>query len=492
MAVGFVLAPYVVRTLGDEGYGYWALVLTATSYFLRLDLGIQSAVAQYVSRHLADGDSVRLNEKVNSALTVLLSLAGCILLASAAGASAFSGFFRVHGEAADSIRWAFILMGAATAAKLPFSIFYAMLVGRERFGILSGVSVGVRLINAALVFLTLKAGDGPAGLALVMAGTQFLEGSLLALFALRAVPEVKLRLFHFRAAAFRELFAFGAFNFLINLAAQVGNGSWAVILAHVWGPDHVTWFSIGYEIIPYLAGVANAATLPLLHGLIPLDVGDAADSLKRMYVYGTRYFTAFICAIGVNLLLLGERFIGLWMGDKYLEHGPWGSSGTVLVLLAFANIASHSSAVAQQILFARRRNRVFALVTVAQTLAIGGLAYVLVPRLGIFGMALSMVLPLAIIEGGVVPFLAAPHAGAAAGEYWARGILPNALWTGIVFLAGRWALGALAVDGWPGLLLAGACLTAVQMGGTLAFIMTPADRGRLRAALFGKLRTRDP
>jgi O-antigen/teichoic acid export membrane protein len=478
-----VLAPFVVRSLGDEGYGYWALILTATSYFLRLDLGIQSAVGQYISRHLADGDGEQLNDKTNSALTVLLILAAAILGACAAGSYAFPSFFRVAEGSAGSVRAAFVLMGAAAAAKLPFSVFQAMLVGRERFDILSGVTVGVRIVNALLVVWTLKAGNGPLGLAVVMASTQFCEGAILVAAARRAVPQIRIRLFHFRAAAFRELFAFGAFNFLINLAAQLGNGFWAVILARVWGPGHVTGFSIGYEVIPYLVGVANAATLPLLHGIIPLDVRGDGEGFRRMYVYGTRYFTAFICAMGVNLLLLGERFIGLWMGEKWLADDPYGSSGTVLVLLALANIASHSSAVAQQILFARRKNRLFALMTSLQTLAIVGLALVLVPRHGILGMAVAMLLPLAGIEGGVIPFLAAVHARAQAREYWTRGILPNLMVSGAVFAAGTWALDWLPGDGWWGLILAGACVTAAQAAGTWSFILTREDRARLTVTL---------
>jgi O-antigen/teichoic acid export membrane protein len=139
--------------------------------------------------------------------------------------------------------------------------------------------------------------------------------------------------------------------------------------------------------------------------------------------------------------------------------------------------------VAQQILFARRKNRLFALMTSLQTLAIVGLALVLVPRHGILGMAVAMLLPLAGIEGGVIPFLAAVHARAQAREYWTRGILPNLMVSGAVFAAGTWALDWLPGDGWWGLILAGACVTAAQAAGTWSFILTREDRARLTVTL---------
>lgn len=481
--VGFMLAPFVVRRLGDEGYGYWALILTATSYFLRLDLGIQSAVGQFISRHLADQNSDELNDKTNSALTVLLAMAAGIVAVSFAASLFFPVYFHVTPGSAASTTAAFALMGAAAAAKLPFSVFQAMLVGKERFDILASVTITMRLINAMLAYSVLSAGKGLLGLAIVMAGTQFVEGLVLVVCARHAVPQISIRLFHFRPQAFKELFSFGSFNFLINLAAQLGNGFWAVILAREWGPDRVTRFSIGYEVIPYMVGVANAATLPMLHGLIPMDVREDEKGIRTMFLYGTRYFTALICAMGVNLLLLGERFIGLWMGEKYLVHLTYGSSGTVLVLLALANMASHSSAVAQQILFARRKNRLFALMTSMQTVCIITLALILVPRYGIFGMAVAMLIPLSLIEGGVIPFLAAKHGHASVGEYWVKGILPNLLVTGTVYAIGRWAQQWVPGEGWTGLILEAIGITFLQAAGTLAFIILKDDRERMLITL---------
>src|SRR3954452_9707408 len=75
IAVGFFLSPLIVRHLGDARYGFWSLVVSFTAYFGYLDLGIQSAVGQYVSRHMNDGDSAQLEAKTNTALTVLSSLA---------------------------------------------------------------------------------------------------------------------------------------------------------------------------------------------------------------------------------------------------------------------------------------------------------------------------------------------------------------------------------------------------------------------------------
>src|SRR5436190_11694230 len=78
--VGFLLSPFIVKHLGDNYYGYWSLVVTVTAYFGYLDLGIQSGVGHYITRHLADQDGSKLNDKANSALTALLGIGILVFL----------------------------------------------------------------------------------------------------------------------------------------------------------------------------------------------------------------------------------------------------------------------------------------------------------------------------------------------------------------------------------------------------------------------------
>jgi O-antigen/teichoic acid export membrane protein len=70
-AIGFVLAPVVVHSLGNTGYGLWTLILSMTGYFGLLDLGIRSSVGRFVTRHLALGDEVSVNRIASTAFAIL-------------------------------------------------------------------------------------------------------------------------------------------------------------------------------------------------------------------------------------------------------------------------------------------------------------------------------------------------------------------------------------------------------------------------------------
>jgi O-antigen/teichoic acid export membrane protein len=52
----FFVAPFIVHSLGDSGYGAWVLLGSLVGYLGLLDLGVRGAVMRFVSRLHAAGD----------------------------------------------------------------------------------------------------------------------------------------------------------------------------------------------------------------------------------------------------------------------------------------------------------------------------------------------------------------------------------------------------------------------------------------------------
>ena len=65
--VGIVLSPYVVRLLGVERFGVWALIFAILDYLWLFDLGFTPAIANLITRYLARREYIRINEVVNTA-----------------------------------------------------------------------------------------------------------------------------------------------------------------------------------------------------------------------------------------------------------------------------------------------------------------------------------------------------------------------------------------------------------------------------------------
>jgi len=81
--VAFYLSPFVIHTLGDTSYSIWILLTSLTDYFGLLNLGLRPAINKYVAEFAAKGDERRLNETVNTVLSIYVGLGLVVVLLSA-------------------------------------------------------------------------------------------------------------------------------------------------------------------------------------------------------------------------------------------------------------------------------------------------------------------------------------------------------------------------------------------------------------------------
>src|SRR5438477_12485819 len=84
VAVTYFLMPFVLHTLGQDGYGTWNLINSITGHLALLALRVPMASVRYFAEHVADRDPRQLNRPVASctalsavipALALLLALA---------------------------------------------------------------------------------------------------------------------------------------------------------------------------------------------------------------------------------------------------------------------------------------------------------------------------------------------------------------------------------------------------------------------------------
>src|SRR5215469_3716554 len=79
LLAGLVLSPFMIRRLGEEGYGIWALVFALMEYYDLLDFGFRSAVVKYTAHYRATNEIDQVYTVINTAL-VYFSLIGLLVM----------------------------------------------------------------------------------------------------------------------------------------------------------------------------------------------------------------------------------------------------------------------------------------------------------------------------------------------------------------------------------------------------------------------------
>ena len=74
LAITFVIAPVIVRSLGNYDYGIWEMVVAVSGYMGLLDLGFKPTISRYAAKFNAENDSTRLQILLSTSISFFVQL----------------------------------------------------------------------------------------------------------------------------------------------------------------------------------------------------------------------------------------------------------------------------------------------------------------------------------------------------------------------------------------------------------------------------------
>lgn len=156
-AVGaLLLLPFVLKALGADGFGIWAMATSITGYLMLLDIGIGLACTRYLSVH--SGNQQQWRRTFSSAF--LLSLGVAAMLLSAAIAVQALWYSGVMPAAYQPLPDVVTLLLVEVALSMPLRLYQSILRAEVRYvaiGLFEIVRIGLRLTGIPLL---LWAGGG--------------------------------------------------------------------------------------------------------------------------------------------------------------------------------------------------------------------------------------------------------------------------------------------------------------------------------------------
>lgn len=393
MLSGFVLAPFLVRHLGETNYGLWIVVGALTGYFGLLDLGVRNSVGRYVAFHLAKSDYDGLNAILSTALAILCVPAVLTVLATLIVSLVFFNFFTVPADEVAGTRLALLLVGVTLALTFPLSVFEAILWGYQRFDLQNAIQIPTVLLQTGLTLWLIGRGDGLVALGLINLLVTVLNRGVTAAVGLRLDRALKLSPGHVRREAARRLFGYGCWSFLLCLSrmitAQLGSlliGSWLAV-------QLVTPYSIATRLIGYASGLLIMTTGVLTPVATTFHAQRKQPEQQRLFLDGGKYCTAFSLFVLAAFLFLGKPFIGLWMGPELAY------ASSLLVILAVGEVLPMSQWITTMMLLGKDRHRVLAYFYLADNAVAVLIALAVIKDYGLMGVCVAFAVPAFLFRG---------------------------------------------------------------------------------------------
>src|SRR5579864_2508362 len=401
--VGFLLAPVMVHTLGDAGYGIWVIALQLGAYLGLMDLGIRVAVGRYLTHHYEKGERDQVDLVITSAI-LILSVAGVLCVLAGSGlALLLPRIMHIPAGMISVARWAVFLVSLVIGLSVPGSIFPGAVASLSRYDLLNLRTAGVAVVRGLAMWLALIEGGGIVGIAAVWV--------IVTLACLVLDYLIASRLYYgfhitsdwpaIRRCA-RTLFGFSAFAFLLSISSRLILWSDNLVIAIILGPAAVTAYAIGNNLVD----VARNALASVNAGFVPLATAYNAKgdvpALRRLLIQGSRMGLVVILPGVMAFFIIGGDFITLWMGARYRQ-----TAGAVLILLGTTMLCAPLRSTCNQILYGMNKHRRYGIMSAVEAFANLGLSIVLAYKMGVIGVAWGTAIPALIVEGMFVPIYTA-------------------------------------------------------------------------------------
>lgn len=393
LAVGFLLTPFLIHSLGDSHYGAWVLVGSISSYFWMFDFGLGASIIKFVSEFRTKGEQEHLNSVVANSFALLSAVGASALLVCIALAQVVDLVFQLPASLVPDVRAMIYVTAVSLAVSFPFGVFGGVLRGYQRYDLVNAVGAISLVGNALMSYAAIKLGFGLVGLAVAGLATNLVVAAGRLALSRWVDPHLAPRPGMIRLTALGEIAGFSAWVFVINMAVQVVYRTAPIIITMVLGVALVTPYSIAHGLTQYVKRCVDPILAVLLPAYTELSASSDSARLQGLLLEGSRIVGAIATPFTMLLFLLGDSFIAAWVGDGY------GVSYHILCLLAVPLFLSFLISTGDKLLWAKGKVKVNSYVAAADSGLNLLLSVLLTKTLGVVGVGLATLISVVLTNG---------------------------------------------------------------------------------------------
>ena len=378
------ITPLLIRHLGAESYGIYALTIAMVGFVGLLEFGMGTSLVQLVATHFARNE----NDEARAALgaSIVFYIAVGIVGASVAvsiGLLFTSRLFSLSSEGTADARFAFVVAGIAFLFSSLTKSFSSIQLALQRYDVVAKVRILFATATGLGVVALLAAGYGLRAIVLLNALSEPL--SLLTYYVLgrRSVRGLSVRPL-WDKPKLRRLLTFSGWVFVSNTSGLFLFQLDRIFLGTLASVELVTYYAVPGSV----AGYIYAATVTVSMVAIPVSASLASqrktDQLEQLYVRATRLVTVFVLSLSIPTLVFAHEILLEWIGPEMAER-----SSDVFRILILTYVALALTVVPFNVLIGAGRPRIPATINLVMAFVNVVLVFLLVPRYELMGAAVA-------------------------------------------------------------------------------------------------------
>lgn len=427
--IAFIVSPIMVNKLGDEVYGVWVLMVSIGGYFTVLDFGINTALVRFVSKYTATKEYDRAAQMYSSAF-LFFSIAGVAsLIIVAVLGLYFKEFFNVELFGKRYLYLVCIIIGVDLAINLIFSVLSGSLRGMQKFLELNVILIVTAAIKNVILVGLLLSGYSLLALAILQVVTTIVRYLAQYIYIKKKYQFLKFKASLINKKTFKLMFDYSVYSFLIAVALKVLYYTDSIVIGAMVSLQGVTFYAIPAMIVEHLEKFIWAVVGVLIPIISSREAVGEMEENAKIYTIGSKYILLLCAPVAAVLLIIGDDFIGIWMGRAYAEP-----SGQILNILLVAYVFAIAQLMAQGILKGISKHKTLAYILCIQAAFNLVMSVLLAPAYGIVGVALGTAIPLLVANVLIIPYYTCKELNVEYVDYIVNSVFKPSLLIFIVYL----------------------------------------------------------
>ncbi len=473
-----ILSPFIIRRLGDENYGLWALTVSLAEYYWIVDLGFRSATLKYTAHYRTLGEDDRINEILNTALFYSACIGPVLILGNYFGAPYLSSLMHVKHPLFPKLLM--IVVGAWVLGSL-FNVFSSCLEGFQRFDLTNKIYLAGTAVRAFGTAALLWMGYGVLQMAVIVLVAQALV-HLLSFLAFRHIfRPLRFSRRFVNLATLRTMLSYGSHSVVASLAQRVLNQGAPLMIGIFLPPRFVGYYAAPSRLLDYVVdGIGRIGNVSNPNAA-EMVAQNESGRLVQLTTVTNRYSLALFLPVTIFMGTYGPPLLEVWISPQFGAN----CSPILLALLAGVTIALGGQNNSVSILYGMGRHQRYARALLLEAiLVLCGIALVVGPY-GIFGVACVVSVLMLLNRGLLTAWLISNELKIGYFRFLASVYQPLLLAAPVMALLFVLRFTILPGRNWPQLILAGMIAMACYV--PLALTTLRPDH---RELLFAQVRER--
>ena len=482
IAVGILFVPFLLKTLGDDDYGIYKLMLSTASYLSVLDFGIGGTITRFVVKFKTE--KKRAEEENFLAMGFLMyGVLSLVVVAIAIGVSLAIPHMYKASIPEEQFRYAqliFLIICGHTAVSLFNHAYNGLLLAYEKYTFQKMTNI-VKLVLRVVILLVLLS-NIKLGIVIALVDLGLSVGLLiLNAFYSKFRLKCKIKLHKWDGKMAKEAFVFTLAILLQSVINQFNSNVDNIVLGMFTTAATISMYSLVLQMFNMYSSLSTAVSSIYLPSLSKaVFAGESDDEITERIIKPSRIQLSILLLALTGFILFGQHFVEVWVGKEYMQVYM-----LCCILLTAASIELSQNTITA-ILKAKNKLHGKTLILAVSTLFNVILTFILVPQIGALGATIGTAFSLVFGYGLALNIYYHRNIKINMKTYYVKtykGILPAAV---VAALIGIPINMFLPVEGWLGFFLK-AFLYVIVYGVIICIIGFNKEEKRRVASVFNRI-----